>query len=299
MKKFILHFSKGILVLVLLFSFSSIHAERKIRYSPLAISDYLLTVQNLKQTSSTTLEFDVYLLSTDPTQPFILNLIEFGFLFNSGIYAGGTATVSMDNTNSQLNPFQSFYVNPILEVNAAFPNQTLLSFASFDPVSIAARRTTISKSGFGTLITHLIITSSVAFVRSSTPDLVFCSSAVLSPFYATIVTQWISPLSTILSTTPGVNANVIGNPVLNLGTGFNQNKEDLKMNIFSKDKNIHVNCPERTKQVFIYNTLGALIMLESNVTGSKTFYMNNYPNEYYLVKIVTDNNVYCKKVYLK
>lgn len=459
----------------LLFSFSSVNAERKISYSPLLISDYSLTVQNLKQTAANKLEFDVYLLSTDATQPFVLTLIEFGFLFNSGIYAGGTATVSMDLTTSQLSLFQDLStINPILQTNAAFPNQTLLLMATFNPVSFA-RSTTISKVGNGTLITHLIITSSVAFVKSTTPDLVFCSSAVLSPYYPTIVTEWINSLSTILVTTPGVNANVIGNPVLNptptalavtgtgsycignvglpvglvsseigttytlyqgvtpmlptvlgtgaaisfgnqlagtytiqgtatvafggttimsgnavitenplvaagvsilasanpantgvsvtftatpvgggtapiyqwykgaalvgtntntyayiplngdiisvkmtsnapcvsgspitcipvtmsvsIGTSLDQNK--MSIDIYSKDKNILVTCSQKARQVSIYNTLGSMIRIENNVTGLKTFYMNDYPTEYYFVKVVTDNDVYTQKVLLK
>jgi len=298
MKKFILRFLKGLILLTLLFSFSSIHAERKIRYSQLEISDYLLSVQNLTQTAPNKLEFDVYLLDTDPSQPFILNLIEFGFLFNSGIYAGGTASVAMDNSTSQLNPFQALYVDPILETNAAFPNQTLLSLASFDPVSIDSRRTTISTTGYGTLITHLIITNSIPFVVGSTPNLVFCSSSVLSPYYPTIVTQWISPLSTILVTTPGTNAIVNGNPVI-LVTGNNQSVGGLKIDIYSKDKSIFVNCPEKANQIYIYDSQGSLIIMENNVAGLKKFDMNKDPVAYYFVKIVTHNNVYSQKILLK
>jgi len=298
MKKIILHFSKGLIILTLLFSFISLHAERKIRYSPLAITDYMLSVQNLNQTSSTTLDFDVYLLSTDPTQPFVLTLIEFGFLFNSGIYAGGTPSVTMDLTNSQLSLFQDLSViNPILQTNAAFPNQTLLSMASFSPVS-QARSTTISKTGNGTLISHFKITNTIPFVKGTTPNLVFCSSAVLSPYYPTIVTEWVSSLSTILVTTPGTNAIVNGNPVLNLGTGLNQNAAD-KYQIYSNNKNIYVNCSANAKHILIYDMLGSEIMSDKNVSGIKRFDLNNYPNAYYFVKIFTEDNVYTQKVLLK
>jgi hypothetical protein len=298
MKKFILRFLKGIILLAFVISFSSVRAERTIRYSPLLTTDYLLSVQNLKQTAPNKLEFDVYLLDTDPTEPFILNLIEFGFLFNSGIYTGGIASVAMDNTTSQLNPFQALYVDPILETNAAFPNQTLLSLASFDPVSIANRRTTISQTANGTLITHLIITNTIPFVVGSTPNLVFCSSAVLSPYYPTIVTQWISPLSTILVTTPGTNAIVNGNPVL-IASGINQIIGGLKIDIYSKDKSIFVNCPVKANQIYIYDTLGSLIITENNVAGLKKFDMNNDPVACYFIKVVTDNHVYSGKVLLK
>lgn len=299
MKQFILQSVKGFLFFCLVFSFTSVHAERKIRYSPLASSDYLLSVQNLTQTAPNKLEFDIYLLDTDPTEPFILNLISFGFLFNSGIYSGGVATVAMDNTNSQLNPFQALYVDPILETNTKYPNQTLLSLASFDPVSIANRRTTISTTGYGTLITHLIITNSVPFVDKSTPDIVFCSSAVLSPFYPTVVTQWIAPLSTILATTPGVDAIVNGNPVLSVTTAIKQSTGDLKTEIYSKDKYIFINCPVTENQIYIYDTVGSLIFKDINAVGLTKFDLNRFSSAYYFVKVVTESQDYSSKILIK
>ena len=85
--------------------------------------------------------------------------------------------------------------------------------------------------------------------------------------------------------------------VRDMGTSLDPTK--MSIDIYSRDKNILVTCSEKVKQVCIYNTLGTMIKMENNVTGLKTFYMNDYPNEYYFVKVVTDNNVYTQKVLLK
>jgi hypothetical protein len=99
-------------------------------------------------------------------------------------------------------------------------------------------------------------------------------------------------------TTPGTNAIVNGNPVL-LVTGINKSIEDFKIDIYSKDKSIFVNCQEKANQIYIYDTLGSLLISENNVIGLKKFNMNNDPDACYFVKIVTENNVYSKKVMLK
>lgn len=300
MKQFILQSVKGFLFFCLVFSFTSVHAERKIRYSPLASSDYLLSVQNLTQTAPNKLEFDIYLLDTDPTEPFILNLISFGFLFNSGIYSGGVATVAMDNTNSQLNPFQALYVDPILETNTKYPNQTLLSLASFDPVSIANRRTTISTTGYGTLITHLIITNSVPFVDKSTPDIVFCSSAVFSPYYPTIVTQWIAPLSTILVTTPGVDAIVNGNPTLDFLFTKNSNIKNTNIELFPNptDENLLINGLEGKAVLKLVDINGQEIVCKQ-ISNNALISISSLPKGIYIVRIISQNEIIEKKIIKK
>jgi hypothetical protein len=80
-------------------------------------------------------------------------------------------------------------------------------------------------------------------------------------------------------------------------TSIDQNK--MLMDVYSSDKNIIVNCTQLAKQVLIYNTLGSLLEKYNNVTGLNTFNMDKSPNGYYLVKIITDNEVVTQKVLLK
>jgi len=84
---------------------------------------------------------------------------------------------------------------------------------------------------------------------------------------------------------------------VSIGTSLDQNR--ISLDIYSRDKNIFVNCSQKAKQIYIYNTLGTMMMMENNVTGLKEFYMSNYPNAYYFVRIVTDFNVFTRKILLK
>ena len=90
------------------------------------------------------------------------------------------------------------------------------------------------------------------------------------------------------------------NPItmsVSIGTFVDQNK--ISLDVYSRDKNLFVNCSQKAKQIYIYNTLGSMVMMENNVTGLKEFYMSNYPNAYYFVRVVTDFNVFTRKVLLK
>ena len=71
------------------------------------------------------------------------------------------------------------------------------------------------------------------------------------------------------------------------------------MNVYSTDKNIIVNLSQNAKQVLIYNTLGSILEKGINIIGLKTFNMDKSPNGYYIVKIITDNDVITQKVLLK
>ena len=72
-------------------------------------TSFELSIRNLTQTASNKLEFDIYLLNTDVVQNFYLSTIQFGILFNSGIYTGGSMSLEIDNTYSGLGPFQYLY----------------------------------------------------------------------------------------------------------------------------------------------------------------------------------------------
>jgi len=475
-------FGKGLL-LVLCILYSALTNAKgtqtvfKARYAPLAVTDYLLTLQNITQPTDRTIEFDVYLLDTDPTQNFELSSAQLGIMFNSGITTG-TLTVIMNNTGSGLAATaQEFPSTQILSAVNGYPNQGILK-VSGKAAAIGAGAI-ILKTGnlinpLGTYLSHFTIVSSTPWVPNTTANLTFNSDLVIPPLYATRVNAVIATVATQLSVTPGVTAVVTSNAVLNptptavavTGTGsYCQNSGGLpvglagsetgatytlyninniavgtpvagtgaaitfgnqlagtytvkgtnvngttvmtgsavltetlsvaatvsiaasqnpvnaniavtftatptgegttptyqwysganpvgtnsniytdnaptngevitvvmtsnapcvtgspvtsnavtmsvsvgtsldplkmKVDVYSRDKNILVTCSQKAKQVTVYNSLGSMIMMENNVIGLKTFNMHNYPNEYYFVKIVTDNEVYTQKVLLK
>jgi gliding motility-associated-like protein len=176
---------------------------------------FTYSVRNMEQTATNQLEFDVYLLDTDDSEPFELAGSQLGFLFNSLIYTGGTVTVTIDNTTSGLNASQQFTSTPSVVTSlAGYPDQTLIRLAGRTPPG-AGNGTIISTSGNGTLLTHFIVTSTVDFTANSTPDFEFCASTATNPLYPTRVSEYVDDVNTALTVTPGVNAIVADNPVLN------------------------------------------------------------------------------------
>ena len=179
------------------------------------VDNFQISVRNLTQTSSNKLEFDVYLLDADPGQTFELASCQLGFLFNSSIYTGGTLSVAISNTGSGLNTAQQFTASPSLVAGpTGHPNQTLIRLAGKSPPG-AGNGTIISTTGNGTLLTHFIITGTVNFVSNTTPDLIFCANTAATPLYPTRVSAYVGTVNNALTITPGTNAIVYGNPLLN------------------------------------------------------------------------------------
>jgi len=176
---------------------------------------FTYSVQNMQQTAANRLEFDVYLLDTDDSESFELAGSQLGFLFNSLIYTGGSVTVTIDNSTSGLNSFQQFTASPSVVTSlTGYPDQTLIRLAGRTPPG-AGNGTIISTSGNGTLLTHFIITSTVNFTANSTPDFTFCASTATNPLYPTRVSEYVNNINTARTVTPGVNAIVADNPLLN------------------------------------------------------------------------------------
>ena len=178
-------------------------------------SEFEISARNLVQTAPNVLEFDVYLLDVDASAPFELASVQLGFLLNSGICAGGTLSAQYDNSGSGLLPVQQFTASAsVVQTLAGYPNQTLIRLVGKTPPG-TGNGTIISATSPGTLLTHFILTSTVPFTGNSTPDMTFTSSTVTVPLYATKVAAYIGGINTQLLVTPGANALIVGNPLLN------------------------------------------------------------------------------------
>lgn len=211
MKKQNTHWIKALVLLALLLSFTNANAQ---------VGNFNITVENVTQTAANKLEFDVYLLDTDGSQSFELASCQLGFLINS-LISGGTISVAINNSGSGLNALQQFTALPsVVSPLTGYPNQSLIRLAAGAAVG-PGQGTIISTVDPGTLLTHFIITSSVNFTTNSTPNLTFTSNTAVNPLYATRVAEFIASASTLLPVTPGSNALVNGNPLLNqLPTAF-------------------------------------------------------------------------------
>ncbi len=219
MKKIITSFNRCLLLLGLALPLmASATGARRISFAPAIISDFSLTIQNLTQTANNKFEFDVYLLDTDPAQAFNLIIFQYGILINSTI-STGTISAAIVNTNSGLNSTlqATALPNTVTKITTTTPNQIMLKLAGGVASSLATS-SLISTTSPGTLMTHFVITSTVPFTANTTPSLAFCSNSVSSPYYGTKITIWDASQgnpATALTVTPGTNANVVGNPVLN------------------------------------------------------------------------------------
>ena len=69
--------------------------------------------------------------------------------------------------------------------------------------------------------------------------------------------------------------------------------------IYSNDNNIYINSNETVKQISIYNTLGQLVKTIENTNGTIIVNMNGNVDGYYIVKVITNKNVYSEKVLIK
>jgi hypothetical protein len=144
--------------------------------------NFQLAIRNVTQPTSNTLKFDVYLLDTDALPPFELASCQLGFLLNSSIYSIGTLSATIDNAGSGLVADQQFTSAPdVVGSLTDYPGLTLIRLAANSGPPIppgAGKGTIISTSGYGTLLTHFILTSTVDFTPNSRPNLIFCSSSV-------------------------------------------------------------------------------------------------------------------------
>lgn len=69
--------------------------------------------------------------------------------------------------------------------------------------------------------------------------------------------------------------------------------------IYAYDNNIYVNTNGQIKQICVYNAMGQLVNTLSNVNGLQKINMNGNATGYYIVRVVSDKNVYSEKVLVK
>ncbi|NLA49301.1 MAG: hypothetical protein GX876_07540, partial [Bacteroidales bacterium] len=138
------------------------------------VRDFIISIRNVTQTASNRLEFDLYIVDTDPDQDFQYATSQIGLLLNSGIYEGGDIDVAIDNRDSKILP--QFTARPrISKIPVIARGKTYIELDGAN-VSPFGNGMTIEKVEPGTLMTRFIITSSVDFTINTTPDIEFTGS---------------------------------------------------------------------------------------------------------------------------
>ena len=247
----------------------------------------------------------------------------------NNVCAGSTVTLTATPTNGGSSPTYQWY-NGIVAVGI---NSATYSYIPVNGDAITVQMTSNSPcastnpatSNLVSMIINPVLAASVSISASINPvsagnPVTFTAIPVgggTAPVY-----QWYNGLNSVgsnldtftytptdgdvISLVMTSNATcVTGSPALSnlitmsvsVGTSIDEHK--ISIDIYSRNKNIFVNCSQKANQIYIYNTLGSLVMMENNVTGLKEFYMNTNPYAYYFVRVVTDYNVYTQKVLLK
>ena len=212
MRKILTQLIKAIFFILVMVSVIQANAQR--RYSPLASSDFILTLENDVQTAANILEFDVYLLDTDATEAFELGTVQAGILVNPAIYGGGTITMSIVAGSSQLVTAQQ----PTSVVWSQVQNAIKLTPR---PGPGSGSATIISTVGQGTRVCRLRVTNSVSFAANSQANLIL--NFTTSP-YPTKVSQYIAGINTPLVTSVANCfsnlTNIVLNPTASAPTAF-------------------------------------------------------------------------------
>ncbi len=177
MKKSITKWFKALLLLVLVPSFSIVKAQT-----------YNFTIENDVQVSDRILEFDLFLLNTNPCTPFELSGVQAGIPVNPSIYNGGTISLSILPATSELNTSQA----PASVVWSQVENTIKLTPKA--PPG-AGSGTILGTTGQGTKVCRLRVTNTVPFGTAS-PNLTF--NFTTSP-YPTKVAAYISGINTQLT----------------------------------------------------------------------------------------------------
>ncbi len=180
MKNIFSHLTKPITLLLLLVTGLQVNAQD---------SNFNYTIANDVQVTDRILEFDLYLLDTDPGQPFELAAIQAGILVNPGIYNGGTITLAIVPGSSQLNTSQQ----PTSVIWTQ--GQNCIKLTPKSPPG-AGSGTIISQTAPGTKVCRLRITNTNPFTSGSVANLTF--NFTTSP-YPTKVAQYIGTTNTELA----------------------------------------------------------------------------------------------------
>ncbi|MBK9357724.1 MAG: hypothetical protein IPN08_10110 [Bacteroidales bacterium] len=185
-------------------------ADFHIPITQVPVEGFELTARNITQVAPDVLEFDIYLLNKNAAVPFELATTQLGITFDAGILNGAAQTSGMTTIvpgSSQL----PVNMQPI-SVNTALPG--LIRVAGRVAPG-AGNGQILSSVAPGTRVVRLRMTNSVPFAAGSTPDMSFTASTATQPSYPTRVARYENNTNVQLVVTPGSNALIEENPVLN------------------------------------------------------------------------------------
>jgi len=292
------------LPLILILYALPIEAQRYFEpQEPMGPPEFKLSIGNVAQTTERILEFDIYLLDSMDDLDFELASFQAGILLNSTIYSGGTISASLISGSSTLNSAETPITIDFVNTLRTNPGQSLIRLAGRSAPG-KGKGTILSETDPGNCVIHIRLTSSVPFTSNSTAELAFTSSSVLNPLYATRVARYISGVNVQLKVTPGENALVHENPLLNptvTNQGFlSSTSVNESIKVYSYEKAILIeNKVGLTGHVAIFDITGREITSQNVTNQSFTRIPVQAESGSYIVKISSVNSPVVRKVFLQ
>jgi hypothetical protein len=190
MKKQITQLGRAMFLLLVMLVFVQANAQK--RYAPLALSDIQYTIENDVMVSPNEMQFDLFLLDTDWTDPFELSIIQAGILVNGAFLNGGTCTPSIVAGYSDLVASQQPTITQ-------WSTGTYGGCIKMTPRSGpgAGNGTTILPLGMGSRVARIRLVNSVPFPCGIAPNLTF--NFTTTP-YPTKVFAYFNGMSTQVTT---------------------------------------------------------------------------------------------------
>lgn len=292
------------LLLILIIYVLPLNAQR--RFEPLATSgpqEFELTIRNIVQTTDRILEFDIFILNTGDIQDFELASIQAGIMINSSIFSDGSISASIVSGTSTLNSSQVPTSTSFVQTLSGFPGLSLIRLAGRAAPG-TGHGSIVSSAGQGDRVIRLRLTSSVPFTSNSTADLAFTSVTALNPLYATRIARYISAINVQLMVTPGENALVTENPLLNPTftnlEPYTSTPGNTGIRVFGYEETIVVENTEGISgTVTIFDHTGR--ELKSQLLGKQSMTKFTIPAAFgvYIVKINTASGPVNTKVFLR
>jgi hypothetical protein len=178
--------------IVFLFSILMINQTVNAQSTHPKVADFRVTLQNVKMISDKCLQFDLYILDTDPAEPFELALFQGAVVVNPAFYEGGVVTASVVDGSSQLIDGQ----NPVRVQFVPESNIVKLPARMVKPLpkdsKTKIRGSIISLKSPGTRICSIQLTNTVAFTKAPA-NLKFSFTKIP---YSTTVSQYLDGINT-------------------------------------------------------------------------------------------------------
>jgi len=203
-------FTSGILILALILSSVNTNAQNP-DGAPTS-KDFQVSIRNVKQPDPNVLEFDIYILKTNPDIKFDLVLFQAGIEFNTQILNGAAQTPEMTQILAGTSELADS-ISPMV-VNTA--SAGLIRLAG-RPAPKKGGGTLVPDKGKGLRICRLKLTNSVPFAANLSPDFQFTANVPAQKSYATRVAVYFESKILQLDIIPDKNTvskePVVLNPV--------------------------------------------------------------------------------------